>query len=174
MDALSCWHLFSLCHRRREEGEKKRRSQEDKREKKKARRVKLLTGCYCPWRVFKAGEGSLEKENGTLHANCDFAFIVTKTQASQCIGWLMQPFHLQYAPLSSSIQKALKWFQTVIWLNFISERQDISRWVKKKYLRCITEIVNSCFLPDVDFSNQTIWFPLNLKQKEKPCHFICE
>lgn len=29
-------------------------------------------------------------ENGTRHANCDFAFIVRKTQASQCIRWLMQ------------------------------------------------------------------------------------
>lgn len=70
MDELSCRHLFSLCHRRGGEGGKKGRSWKDKRggerrgwKKKKARRLsKFLSGCYCPWRVFKAGKGSLHKK----------------------------------------------------------------------------------------------------------------
>lgn len=156
MDVPRCRHLFSLCHRRIGEGEKKGRSWKNKRggekKKKRARRVKLLTGCYCPWRVFKAGKGSLEKENGTLHANCDFAFIVRKTQASQCIGWLMQPFHLQYALHSSSIQRLWNDFRLWFgWIIFLNTRIFLDGL--EKYFRHIAGIGNSCFPPNVDMSN---------------------
>ncbi len=45
---------------------KKGRSWEDKRgkkrRKKRRRLLKFLSGCYCPWWVFKAGKGSLHRK----------------------------------------------------------------------------------------------------------------
>lgn len=66
MDELSRRHPFSLCHRRREEGGKKGgghgRIREERKEGKRRRLLKFLSGCYCPWRVFKAGKGSLHRK----------------------------------------------------------------------------------------------------------------
>lgn len=80
----------------------------------------------------------------------------------------MQPFHLQYAPLSSSIQRPWNdfslWFG---WIVFLSARIFLDGL--EKHFRYITGIGNSCFPPNVDLSNQTIWFQLNLRQKEKNC-----
>ena len=85
MDELSRRHLSSLCHRQREGGGRKKRGGHGRiREREgggaKGNRglLKFLSGCYCPRRVFKAGRGSAQ-ENGTRHANCDFAFIVRET-----------------------------------------------------------------------------------------------
>ena len=111
MDELSCRHLFSLC--RREEGRKKGRSQEDtkggerkeKRKKKAWRLLKFLSGCYCPWRVFKAGKGSLHRKTALRMLTVTLHSLWGRHRHLIASGDSCKPFHLQYVLFSSSIHR---------------------------------------------------------------------